>query len=300
MNDGGRTRNDLDLRRLRMFVTVADSPSLRVAADDLYITQQAVSSAIKELERNLGVELFSRSRRSLTLTAAGEALYHGALPLLAGGDQLTAKMRLMGTDRPIPFVIGHTPDLAPSEVFTIIEPVVLSDPAVPITVRPVFADRIHGELLHGEIDLALRRGVQSPPGLAGTVAAHHQLHLAVRTDHPLAQHDRITLRDLAEHDIVMSEAEEDTEYTQILISTCQGAGFEPRVVPSTLRGTPPHTGVITHPDACVFVTNEPGWIYGHRIRVIEFDDPPIAPVQALWLPHTSSEIRRSILDSVVL
>ena len=41
---------DIDLRRLRMFVVVMEAPSLRVAADDLFISQQALSSAIRELE----------------------------------------------------------------------------------------------------------------------------------------------------------------------------------------------------------------------------------------------------------
>ncbi|MFW0795282.1 LysR family transcriptional regulator [Gordonia sp. CPCC 205515] len=291
-------RDDLDLRRLRMFVTVAESPSLRVAADEMYITQQAVSSGIKELERALGVELFSRSRRSLSLTPAGEALYRGAVPLLAGGRQLTEKVRITGEERPDPFVIGHTPDLAPSEVFTIIEPVVLADPSAPITVRPVFADSISAELRDGRIDFALRRGIQAPPDLAGTVAAQHKLRLAIRADHPLAQHDCVALSDLADHEIVVSEADEDSEYTQILISICQGAGFEPKIIGSTLRGTPPHTAVIAHPSACAFVTNEPGWINVSRIRIIEFVDPPSAPVQALWLPHTVSAMRSRILTAV--
>ena len=84
---------DIDLRRLRMFAVVMESPSLRVAADALFISQQALSSAIRELERQLGVELFSRSRRSLTPTPAGEALYRGAVPLLAGGEQLVTHVR---------------------------------------------------------------------------------------------------------------------------------------------------------------------------------------------------------------
>lgn len=281
-----------------MFVTVADAPNLRVAADDMWISQQAVSSAIKELERALGVALFSRTRRSLTLTRAGEVLYRGARPLLAGGQQLTTKVRRAGEDRPDPFVIGHTPDLAPSEVFNLVEPVVLADPSIPISVRPVFADAIREELLGGQIDLALRRGIGPPPELAGIVAAYHRLRLAVGADHPLARHDRVALEDLADHEIVVPGAVEDTEYSQILVSICQGAGFEPKVVVSTLRGTPPHTAVIAHPNAGAFVTNEPGWVSGNRIRVIELTDGPSAPMQAVWLPHTESEIRTKILDSV--
>ncbi len=64
---------------------------------------------------------------------------------------------------------------------------------------------------------------------------------------------------------------------------------------STLLGTPPHTAVIAHPQACAFVTNEPGWLYGNTIRIVEFTDPPFAPVRAMWLPNTASPLRRRIL-----
>lgn len=295
-----KSRDDLDLRRLRMFVTVAEAPSLRVAAEKMFMTQQAASSAIKELERNLGVDLFSRTRRSLMLTPAGETLYRGAAALLAGGHQLTAKVQAAGADSVPPYVIGHTPNLAPSEVFTIIEPVVVADPSVPITVRPIFADQIRGALLDGHIDLALRRGIQPPPDLAGTVAGRHRLRLAVGSEHPLAQHDQANLADLADHEIVVAvaEPEEDSEYLRLLISICQAAGFEPRITVSRLRGTPPHTAVIAHPQAAAFVTNEPGWLYGHRIRVIELAEAPTVPVQAMWLPHTTSAIRTEILASL--
>lgn len=299
MFDGGINQRDLDLRRLRMFVAVVESPSLRVAADRLYITQQALSSTIRELERNLGVALFSRSRRSLALTEAGEVLYQGAVPLLAGGDHLIHDVRRAESGGPKPFVIGHAPDLATSEVFALIESVVLANPSVPITVRPIFAEQIRDELMSGSVDLALGRGYQSPPELAATVAANHTLRLAVHADNPLAQRDRVELTELADQEIVVWGEERETEYTTILASICRRAGFEPRIIVSNLLGTPPHTAVIAHPGACAFVTNRPGWIYVNRIRIIEFVDPPTAPVLAMWLPHTSSELRNTILASVV-
>ena len=289
-------RKDLDLRRLRMFVMVAEAPSLRVAAEQMFMTQQAASAAIKELEKQLDVDLFSRSRRSLVLTPAGESLYAGAMALLAGGDQLISKARLAAQGQPTPFVIGHTPDLASSEVFTIIEPTVLAN-AGPITVRPVFEDLIHTELMDGRIDLALRRGLRPSADLAGTIIANHALRLAVSADHPLAEEDRVELGALADYQIAISGADKASEFTQILISICQAAGFEPNLIGSTLRGTPPHTAVIAQPQACAFVTNAPGWVYDHRVRIVEFVDPPTAPVLATWLPHTASAMRARILTS---
>ncbi|GAC69274.1 putative LysR family transcriptional regulator [Gordonia soli NBRC 108243] len=278
-----------------MFVTAVDAPTLSAAAEELFITQQALSAAIRELERQLDVSLFSRTRRSLTLTPAGHALYRGAVPLLAGGRQLARMVRRADAGRPDPFVIGHTPDVATSEIFQIIESVVLADASVPITARPVFAESIREDLLAGTIDIALARGVQPPSDLASTIATYHALRLAVDADHPLAQQDSVTIEDLAPHPIVVWGPEHESYYTDVLVSHCRRAGFDPTLIVSTLLGTPPHTAVVAHPDACAFVTNDPGWVYGNRIRIMEFTDPPLVPVQAMWLPHTASELRNRIL-----
>ncbi|MFT4042951.1 MAG: LysR family transcriptional regulator [Gordonia sp. (in: high G+C Gram-positive bacteria)] len=287
---------DLDLRRLRMFVEVVEAPSLRVAAERLFISQQALSAAIRDLERHLGVELFSRARRSLTPTPAGTALYNGAIPLLAGGAHLASEVRMIDAQNPDPYTVGYTPGLAPSEVFQVIEGAVLQDLSMPITVRPVSADLIRDELLAGTIDMALARTAETPLDLAGAIATRHELRLAVNAHHPLAGRETCSMKDLASCQIVISELEPD--YTNMIVSYCRRAGLEPDIIFSNLRGTPPHMSVIAHPRAVAFVTNQPGWFYDNQIRVVSFDDPPMTPVMALWLPSTAATVRNRILDSV--
>ncbi|MGC5248627.1 LysR family transcriptional regulator [Gordonia sp. DT219] len=287
---------DLDLRRLRMFMAVVDAPSLRVAAERLYISQQALSVAIRELERQLDVELFSRSRRALTPTPAGLALYEGAVPLLAGGANLASEVQMIDANKPTPFSIGHTPGLAPSEVFQVIEGAVLADPSVSITVKPIWPGDIHDAITAGDIDLALARSHTAVPNLAGAIATRHELRLAVNAANPLAEHATCAMKDLANHPIVVSELEDD--YKNMIVSYCRRVGFEPEIIVSNLRGTPPHMSVITHPDGCAFVTNQPGWLYQDQIRIISFDDPPMTPVMAMWLPNTASRTRNAILDAV--
>jgi LysR family transcriptional regulator, carnitine catabolism transcriptional activator len=64
----------MDLRRLRMFLAVADYGGFTKAAEAIYVSQPALSLAVKELETELGAELFSRLGRHVTLTPAGTAL----------------------------------------------------------------------------------------------------------------------------------------------------------------------------------------------------------------------------------
>jgi LysR family transcriptional activator of mexEF-oprN operon len=73
---------DLDLNLLRVFVVVAAAGSVTRAAAQLYLTQPAISAALRRLQSNIGAPLFARSGRGLTLTPRGQSLYTSARPLL--------------------------------------------------------------------------------------------------------------------------------------------------------------------------------------------------------------------------
>jgi DNA-binding transcriptional LysR family regulator len=76
-----------DERRIRAFVAVAERLNFTRAAADLGVAQQPLSQQIARFERDLGVRLFDRTTRSVTLTAAGSALYRDALDLLARNER---------------------------------------------------------------------------------------------------------------------------------------------------------------------------------------------------------------------
>ncbi|HZB50741.1 MAG TPA: LysR family transcriptional regulator, partial [Mycobacteriales bacterium] len=89
----------MDLRLLRAFVAVAEELHFTRAANRLYVAQQALSRDIRRLEAEIGVPLFARSTRRVTLTADGERLLAHARSLLALND--TALGELRGATRPL-------------------------------------------------------------------------------------------------------------------------------------------------------------------------------------------------------
>jgi DNA-binding transcriptional LysR family regulator len=99
---------DLDLRRLRYFVTVAGELSFVRAASLLHMTQPALSRQISALEHDLGTQLFDRDRRGTELTPAGQQLLEDAVPLLAASSALLRRTRLAGRDA-ARFAIGFMP-----------------------------------------------------------------------------------------------------------------------------------------------------------------------------------------------
>src|SRR5215469_5394414 len=78
---------DLDTRLLRAFVAVAEELNFTRASERLFIAQQALSSQIQQLEGRLGVKLFERTTRRVSLTEAGELLLPFAVATLGALDQ---------------------------------------------------------------------------------------------------------------------------------------------------------------------------------------------------------------------
>lgn len=89
----------MDLRQLRYFVTVVQEGSVSRAAAQLSMTQPPLSTAIAQLERELGVRLLDRHARGVDATVAGEHLARQGAHLLAQVEELTARVHGIGTGR---------------------------------------------------------------------------------------------------------------------------------------------------------------------------------------------------------
>lgn len=87
------TQDDLHLRTLRVFVTLAECGVMSVAGARLGVTQARVSQTIRALEDRFGAELFARDRRPLELTRSGKILYEKALQILELGADIGVAMR---------------------------------------------------------------------------------------------------------------------------------------------------------------------------------------------------------------
>lgn len=283
-----------DLRRLEQFVAAMEEPTAAAAAR-LHVSQQALSAALRQLERELGTLLFTRSGRRLAPTAPARTLYEGAPAVLAGARRLAARAREAGAERERPFVVGRSPAVTADEAFVLLEPLIARAVPVSITVREVFPSAVADELYDGTLDLMLRRGVALPDRLAGATLTYHPLRVALHRDHPLAGRARLALAELASSPIVVWAPPHTSFYTDFLVAQCRRAGFEPDLVVNRVQGTPPDTAVLAAPQAAAFVTGPVGARFEGRVAVRELDDAPQVPVQALWLPHTTDPLRAELL-----
>jgi DNA-binding transcriptional LysR family regulator len=96
------------LRAISAFVKSAETLNLTLAANDLHLTQSAISQQIKQLEEQIGSILFHRQRRGLMLTNEGLTLYKAIRPVIGDLQQIFAGASLAGTNQKIRLRIDHS------------------------------------------------------------------------------------------------------------------------------------------------------------------------------------------------
>jgi DNA-binding transcriptional LysR family regulator len=164
---------DLDLRKLRYFVAVADTLHFGRAAEQLHIAQPVLSRQIRALEKDVGAALFTRDSHGVVLTNAGTQLLTDAAPLLASAD--AARRRVTGAARGDQrLMVGFRAGVA---VAPAIQQFAIRHPDVLVDVQRIEADEQAPMLLDGRIDIGYVRlpideaGLQRRPALHRTTGS---------------------------------------------------------------------------------------------------------------------------------
>ncbi|WP_141564545.1 LysR family transcriptional regulator, partial [Mycolicibacterium palauense] len=266
----------IDLRRLRHFIAVADSGSFTRAAAALHLSQQALSSSVRQLETDLGTALFRREGRRITLTAAGRTLVHESGPLLAAARTLRDHVRAGAQQA---WIVGHTPALSGIEAYSVIEPAVQAFPDMSFTLRQMYPADLAAGVLDGTVQLGLRRGVSAVGELSGAVVDYHRVRAAVPVGHPLAEASELDITDLKGHRLALWAPPGASYYSDFLLSACRRAGFEPDYVVSRVQGAATVAAPLTT-GAIALVTAEAGPVMAGRVNVIDLTPTLLVPVQA--------------------
>lgn len=188
----------MELRHLRYFVAVAEEENVTRAAERLHVSQPPLSRQIRDLEEELGVELFERTARSVRLTGAGKVFLGEARAVLQRADEARAKVRDAGHLPEGPLSVRFAPsltvDLLPEALLRFQK----SHPSVRVSLHDLSSEGMIGGLRRGDLQLALMAhpGRSLPKGFAAQPIRDLDYRIAIAKDHPLAKRRSLRIADL--------------------------------------------------------------------------------------------------------
>ena len=273
------------LRQLQYFIAVAEEGTVSGAAQSLSISQSAVTDAIKELESDLGVTLFERHRRGLTITHKGHQFYRHASRIL--GDVQDAR-RSFAADEP-----AAPPSQLSLGVTSLVAGYVLSDllarfrrayPGVNVSAIEDNGDYLEHLLIGGELDVAVMviSNLRDRNALQAEIFETSPYRLWLPLGHRLAAADSIELSDIASEPLIMLTVDETEENTGKLLSalgTRLNVAFRTRSVEAVRSLVATGAGIALLPD----LVYRPWSLEGDRIESRDISGAlPVVQVGMVW------------------
>jgi DNA-binding transcriptional LysR family regulator len=215
-----------DLGRLAAFVAVAEECHFRRAAERLHLAQPVLSRQIQQLERDVGVQLLTRTTRQVSLTDAGAVLLDDARRLLHDADMAVGRASRAASGDLGRLTLGFVDSAAFVLLPRLLRRFVAHHPEVVTELRELSTER-QLEALHGDVDVAVLREVDAADDLEVQLLLRERLCAALPRDHRLAGEPSLALADLADEEFVLFPRHEVPRVYDHLIALCQQSGFRP-------------------------------------------------------------------------
>lgn len=220
---------NVTLRQFRYFIAVADGGAVSAAARELNISQSAVTTAVRGLEDELGVRLFERSSRGVTLTPDGHRLLASARRVIAAVADATHTLRAEPAVLSGQLSIGVTPLVAGYYLSELLSRFTRACPGVEVSViedEPRFLEHL---LINGEVDVAIMiaSALGDRHALATEILTRSPNRLWVASSHPLAARDDVALAHAAREPMIVLVADRIEEVMRVIWQRHQ---LEPRIL----------------------------------------------------------------------
>lgn len=218
---------NMDLRHIRYFVAIAEELHFGRAAERLGISQPPLSQQIQALERELGIELFRRTKRAVALTKAGEALLPEAYRLLDQAARVKGAAKRAGSGEIGRLYLG----CVASACFDVLPPILdrfsREHPDVGVTVREYDTADAIPAVMEGRLDLGLVRIDAVPAPLRLAPLRRDRFVVALPERHRLVRQRRVALGDLRGETFIMFARRVSPRFYDSVIAAFIHAGFSP-------------------------------------------------------------------------
>ena len=221
----------MTLRQIRHFIAVAETGSISAAAQAVFISQSTLTLAIQQLEQEIGVCLFNRHAKGMTLTHQGHQFLRQAHLILATVDNAKRSLQQSTDQVAGQLIIGVTSLVAGYYLADLLTRFQRAYPNVAIRVMEDERPYIEHLLVSGEIDVGvlILSNLEDRHALQTEVLTHSPHRVWLPAQHPLLEHDSINLADVAREPLIQLNVDEMDMNAQRMWSR---AGLQPHI---TLR-----------------------------------------------------------------
>ncbi len=277
------------LRQIQYFIAVAEQGSITRAAQNLSISQSSVTEALKELETDLGVELFDRHPRGLTITHNGHQFLRHATKILASVSDARASFSGNSNQPSGTLNIGVTSLVAGYVLSDLLARYRRACPGVDVSAIEDNGGYLEHLLVGGELDVAVMviSNLRDRMALQAEILETSPYRLWLPMGHPLVSADIISIADIAREPLIMLTVDEIEENTGKLLSALGArphVAFRTRSVEAVRSLVATGAGVALLPD----LVYRPWSLEGDRIESRDVSGSlPVVQVGMVWRKGSS-------------
>lgn len=229
----------MELYTMRYVLAVAEHENFSLAAQACHVGQPALSQQIAKMEKELGVALFHRNPRGVTLTEAGREFVRRSLEIIQLSEALESEMSFYAGLRRGTLNIGVITSLQCIDFGGLLSSFCEKYPEISVNIVQDGSHNLMQQLLERKLDLAfINRPLSGlPNALDFQKLGEDVYHLAVPADHWLAKREIVSLADLKNEHFIFHQTGQVA--AELCRTACRKAGFEPNIV---CRSESPTTG----------------------------------------------------------
>jgi DNA-binding transcriptional LysR family regulator len=268
----------MELRHLKYVVTLADTLHFGHAAERLHLSQPPLSQQIRQLETELGVQLFYRTKRHVELTEAGRMFVEEARVILAHAAHASNLALRVNQGEAGQLTIGAAGPADTPVFVEILRAFASRHPQIRIVLRNMGSAEQARAISEGRLHVGFVALPIDEPDLATETVLRRPIVIALPANHPLASHARVPLDALAKEPHIMFARRMGPRLFDAVLGACREAGFNMHIAHE----------VDNLSTACALVAAGLGVCFVPA-GIPERDEIVLRPVQPA-LPHVDSQL----------
>ncbi|OUP10527.1 LysR family transcriptional regulator [Collinsella sp. An2] len=288
----------VDFRKLEAFLTVANTGKFVTAAEKLFISQSSLSKQMSQLERELGVKLFKKTRNGVELTQAGHDFYSYARKAVPDYQHEVSRLKMYKQNATYTLTVGALPLCEEYGFADSFSSYWVRNTSVQIQFVERNQDDLLDKLKRHKVEIALARtDFIDESWFSFKPIVEDQLVLVCSTSSRWARHKTVSLCDLKDEQFILLEGQ--SECTRMFLRACETYGFHPNVPLNHSRHRMLLKAVQRRMGVSVMSSKLVSTYNADDIASVPFEQPIISTIGFIWLrDEQPSKIAQGFMDFV--